>query len=269
MKYGILTLQYQPKINNIEKNLRTVERLISENKYKKLDLIVLPEFFSTGISHKGFIKYAENEKEPYILNRLSETAKKYFSNIAAGSLIEKNDGKFYNTCFVFDRYGNIKGKYRKIHLFSYFGGHEEKVITKGTTPVVIELDFARIGLAVCFDIRFPLHFNKLAKNGAEILVCPNAWCIPANSTEKAVKIKQEEIKAFAVARASENLCYFIGSSFCKKIGSGLISCANSIIVSPEGEVLSLSNGEECAIYSEINLDAVRKYRKEYSDCLIE
>lgn len=72
--YGILALQFEPRINNIEKNLETVKFQL-QNFYEQLDLIILPEFFSTGISHQGFINYAENEQKPNVLNFLSNLAK--------------------------------------------------------------------------------------------------------------------------------------------------------------------------------------------------
>ncbi len=259
----VLSIQYEPVINNVKKNLKIAESLIEQSKEEKPDLIVLPEFFSTGISHKGFILNAENENDPVVLNFLSETARKYGANIVGGTIIEKEKDKFYNTSYIFDRKGEIVGKYRKIHLFSYFGGCEHEVITKGENISVVELDFASVGVGICFDIRFPLHFNKLVKSGAEIIVCPNAWCCPIKSDDKLLQIKKNEMKSFAVARAAENLVYFVGSSFSGKLGSGLISCADSIIVSPEGEILKTATDKKEAIYAKINLDIVQHFKKEF------
>lgn len=263
MKNGVLSLQFEPRINNKEKNFETVSSLISHFKDKKLDLILLPEFFSTGISHDGFIKLAEYENSSETIKFISSIAKEYNTNICMGTIIEKENDKFYNTSYVINRKGEIEGKYRKIHLFSYLGGHEDEVITKGDKLSTIKLDFATVGLSVCFDIRFPLHFNKLMKMGAEIMLCPNAWCVPSNISKEALNIKKQEMRAFAISRASENLVYFIGSSMNGKLGSGLISCAESVIVSPDAEILAVAQDKNDAIYSEIDLDLVRNYKKTF------
>lgn len=262
-QYGILALQYEPRINNIEKNLEKVEFLVKKCSKEK-DLIILPEFFSTGISHKGFVQWAENEKNPNILNFLSKLAKNNDCNIVGGTIIEKYGERLYNTSYIFDRKGEIKGKYRKIHLYSYFGGTENEVISEGNNPpFVVELDFAKIGIGICFDIRFPLHFNKLMKMGAEIIACPNAWCLPKNSTDYDFKLKKEEMKAFSITRAVENLCYFAGSSIVGNLGSGLKSCTSSIIVSPIGEVLAIGEDKATTVYSKIDMEFLRNLRKEF------
>lgn len=261
--YGILALQFEPRINNIEKNLETV-KLQLQNFSEQLDLIILPEFFSTGISHQGFINYAENEHSPMVLSFLSNLAKEKNSNIIGGTIIEKDGENFYNTSYVFDRNGEIKAKYRKIHLYSYFGGTENEVIKEGNNaPSVVNLDFAKIGLSICFDLRFPMHFNKLMKMGAEIIACPNAWCLSKNSTNYDFELKKREIKSFAITRAVENLCYFAGSSFIGNLGSGLNSCANSVIVSPVGEILAIGEDRPAAIYSKIDMRLLRNLRKEF------
>lgn len=261
--YGILALQFEPRINNIEKNLETVKFQL-QNFCEQLDLIILPEFFSTGINHQGFIDYAENEQNPNVLNFLSNLAKEKNSNIIGGTIIEKDGENFYNTSYIFDRNGEIKAKYRKIHLYSYFGGKENEVITEGNNPpVTVELDFAKIGVGICFDLRFPMHFNKLMKMGAEIIACPNAWCLPQKSTNYDFELKKREMKAFSITRAVENLCYFAGASFIGSLGSGLNSCANSIIVSPVGEILAIGEDKPAAIYSKIDMDFLRNLRKEF------
>lgn len=260
---GILALQYEPRINNVEKNLMTVDFLV-QNCKEKIDLIVLPEFFSTGISHQGFIEHAENEENPKVLNFLSNLAKRNGSNVVGGTIIEKEGNNFYNTSYFFDRKGEIKGKYRKVHLYSYFGGTEDEVITQGNnSPVVIEADFAKIGLSICFDLRFPLHFNKLMKMGAEIIVCPNAWCLPMNSANYEFELKKREMKAFSITRAVENLCYFAASSFKGNLGSGLKSCSNSIIVSPAGEILAIGDENTSSIYTTADTELLRNLRKEF------
>lgn len=262
-KSGILSVQYESRINNREKNFETVSEIINSFRNEKLDLILLPEFFSTGISHSGFLELAEEEGFSFTIEYFSKIAKKYDTNICLGTIIENDGDKKYNTSYILNRSGKVVSKYRKIHLFSYLGGNEDSIITKGDKVVVSELDFAKVGMGICFDIRFPLHFNKLIKMGAEIIVCPNAWCTPSNFPDSIRNIKTNEMLSFAISRASENLVYFVTSSLYGKLGSGLVSSGKTTIVSPFGEVLNEAKGDKTAIYQEIDLSVVRKLKTEF------
>ena len=175
---GILDIQFNPVIGDKQANLKTVENFIAKNSDKKLDLVVIPEFFSTGISHDAFEKFPEDANGGETIAYLSELAKKYKTNIVCGTVIEKNGNNFYNTCFVLNRQGEIVCKYSKIHLFNYTGGNEGELITPGDKAVVANLDFGKVGLSVCFDMRYPLLIRKLAQMGAQIVVLPTAWVIP-------------------------------------------------------------------------------------------
>ena len=258
---GLLSIQTEPFINNREKNIERVENLIDRHKDKKLDLVLFPEFFSTGIPNSGFVYEIENDS--YVLREISRIAKKYNTNICAGSVIEKENDKLYNTMYVIDRNGDIAAKYRKIHLFSYFGGNEHLTLEKGDKTVTVELDFAIVGLSICFDIRFPLLYNKLIKSGAEVIVCPNAWCVPIKLQNEIMSLKQEEMKAFIIARASENLVYFMSSSLSGSLGSGLKGAGFSSIVSPRAEIMAEAKELNEALYAEIDLSLVRKFKKEF------
>ena len=110
---GILNIQFNPTISEKESNLKKIERYISDNSDKTIDLVVLPEFFSTGIDHDSFINSPEDEFGGETIKFVSELKKKYNTNIVAGSVIEKVNDKLYNTSFVINREGKIVTKYRK------------------------------------------------------------------------------------------------------------------------------------------------------------
>ena len=99
-------------------------------------------------------------------------------SVVCGTIIEKEGDKLYNTSYMLDRHGQIEGKYRKIHLFNYMGGREGEFLTAGEETVVVNTDIGRIGMSVCFDIKFPLHSRELMKKGAQIIVSPTAWGSP-------------------------------------------------------------------------------------------
>ena len=116
---GILNIQFKSTIGNKEINLKKVEHYIKKNSDKNLDLVVIPEFFSTGVHHESFLNFPEDENGGETIKTICELAKQYNTNIIAGTVIESCYGKLYNTSFAINRNGEIIEKYRKIHLFNY------------------------------------------------------------------------------------------------------------------------------------------------------
>ncbi len=260
---GILSIQFEPVLNKMDKNLEKIEKIIDdymENSHgeKPLDLIVLPEFFTTGVSHK----YVDN---PIPLDGgkpiefAANMAKRYNTNVIAGTVITKEDEKLYNTMFVLDRKGETIAKYRKIHLFKYFGGTENERITPGKEVVVADLDFAKVGLSICFDIKYPLHYRKLAQKGAEIVISPSAWAF-LKSVDGQKELNTRIFRCLSVARANENLFYFITSNQCGNAGI-LGNTGSSMIISPTAEILADAKEDERAIYANIDLELVRTLKK--------
>lgn len=266
---GILSLQYRQVFGDKSANLRKIKQMIKENSDKKLDLVVLPEFFSTGICDEAFVQAPENPDGGDTIKFVSDLAVKYNTNIISGSVIEKDGDKLYNTMFVIDRNGKTVAKYRKIHLFGYMGGNEDKTITPGNEEVVIDLDFARVGLSICFDIRYPLHHRKLAQKGAEIIVSPSAFsCLTSLSDEE----KNDFInmwRSFNTVRAAENIIYFVSSNLFGLSYSYLYSIGNSMISDYNGKVLADAKEDETAIYYDINLSAAERMRRNYPACNID
>lgn len=255
----ILSIQMRPKIYARSENLKKVETFL-QNFSQSPDLVVLPEFFSTGISHKAFVELAEEENSSETLEFLKIQAKKYNTNIVAGSIIEKEAEKFFNTTFVLNRDGKIVGKYRKINLFNCFGGNEGELITRGNKIVTCDLDIGPIGLAICFDIRYPLHFDCLRKQGAKIFVLPTAFL---EFVENDVPLLKDVFLSLNKARATENLAYFVSANQTGKIDSKRVAIGNSAIVNPLGKVVSESLDEkEGVIFADIDLDLVDTLRKD-------
>lgn len=268
-KSGVLSIQFRPKLGDKIANLQKVEDLIKPYADKPLDLILVPEFFSIGICHKAMIEEPEDECGGDTIKHLSNLAKQYNTNILAGSVIEKSGDKLYNTCFALNRNGEIIDKYRKIHLFNYLGGTEGERISAGDEPVVVDFDFAKAGINICFDIRYPLHSRKLLQMGAEIMVCPTAWAYLNSQSDIEKETAKKVWQSLNIARAAENLVYFISADMCGKVDSFLSASGHSMIVSPLGTVLQDAGDEEKAIYSEIDLNLVRELKKSYPVVEIE
>lgn len=253
-KVNVISVQICPKIGQREKNFQKVGEFIDKNSHLNPDLILMPEFFNTGISVPEFKKLAETEESSETLAYFSNKAKEFNTYILTGSIIERDNGKLYNTSWLLDRNGEVAAKYRKIHLYDCFGGGENQYCNYGENLVVVETDFGKIGMSVCFDIKFPSHFIELVKMGAEIIVEPAAWCLP-NETENWITMNK--------ARALDNMAYFCSSNQCGKIDSNLSCCGHSMIVAPNGQVLSDAGEDEGIAAAQIDLGFLRLMRTQF------
>lgn len=258
-KANILSVQIRPNIGHKQKNLEKVKEIIDQNASLNPDLILVPEFFNTGVSVPEFKKLAETEDNNETVDFLSKIAKKYNSYLLAGSIIESKDGKLFNTSRLLDRNGEQIAVYRKIHLFDSFGGNEDSYCTRGDEIVVADTDFGKVGMSVCFDIKFPNHHIELVKRGAEIIVEPAAWCAPNNILEQAT----QEWILMNRARALDNMVYFVSSNLCGKVDSFLTACGHSIIAAPNGNILSDAGAEEGAAAFQIDLELLRMLRTQF------
>lgn len=262
---GILNIQIKSKLGDKDVNLKKIEHFLKKNFDKNLDLVVLPEYFSTGLDYNQTKSFAETEKDSVTLEKIKEFAKTYNTNIVAGSVIEKDNEDFYNTTYVINRNGEIVGKYRKIHLFDYMGGQENMFIKKGEEIKIVDLDFGKIGLSLCHDIRFPLHFKKLAQKNVQIVVNPSNWFVPNEiyEDEKALKNAQNLWVSMNRVRAFDNHFYLITSNQTKAVNENLTAIGNSLIIAPNAEVLSNLKDAETAQYMNIDLDIVKYYNAFY------
>ncbi len=266
---GILNLQFTPKSGDKEFNLQKVSQMISQYCDKKLDLIILPEFFSTGICDDAFINFPEDTKGGVVVKFLSAVAKRFNTNIICGTVSEKVEDKLYNTAFVLNRNGEIIGKYRKIHLYNFFGGNEGTYTDAGNDILVVDLDFAKVGVSVCFDIKFPLLYKELIRQGAEIIVSPSAWSILSSAKNKEKEIFIKTWEAMNICRATESLVYFITSNLTGKTVPYLESIGHSMITAPMGEVICNAGFAETPIYADLDMKVVRDLKGKVPVALID
>lgn len=258
-KANILSVQIRPKIGHKGKNLEKVREFIEKNADLKPDLILMPEFFNTGVSAVEFKKLAE-EGLGETTQFFSEIAKKYNTYVLCGSITVKEGDKLYNISRLLDRNGEVVGEYRKIHLFDSFGGQEHTYCTPGNEIVVLDTDFGKVGMSVCFDIKFPNHYIELVKKGAEIIVEPAAWCAPNDGLAKA----EQDWVLMNRARALDNMVYFASSNQCGKIDSFFGCCGHSMITAPSGEVLAEAGSEEGIAFAQIDMEFLRALRSQFN-----
>lgn len=155
-----------PTVSNKMENVRKVREYLEKLKDQNLDFVVLPEMFCCPYKTENFPAYAEEEGGE-VWKQLSEYAKHYGIYLVGGSIPEKDaKGRVYNTTYVFDRQGKQIGKHRKAHLFDIdvTGGQyfrESDTLTAGDSDTVFDTAFGKMGVIICFDIRFPEMVQRL------------------------------------------------------------------------------------------------------------
>jgi predicted amidohydrolase len=174
--------------------------------------------------------------------------------------------KVYNTAILIDREGKIKGKYRKIHLM----GDSPRVIP-GKKIKVFQTDFAKIGIAICWDLTYPRLFRKMKQKGAEIIFCPTYWKYEARAhhpriySEEHKKREVLTLKSLIMARAFENL-FFVALCNPAKMEGEIDLIPYSIICTPH-KVLKDIKDREGLITEEIKLNEIEKLEKLYKEAV--
>ncbi|MGN1125076.1 MAG: nitrilase-related carbon-nitrogen hydrolase [Candidatus Gastranaerophilaceae bacterium] len=257
---GILNIQLKSLLGDKETNLKKVEHYIKFNKDKKLDLVVMPEFFSTSIDYANA---PEDENGGDTIKTLQRLAKEYNTNIIAGSVVRKVEGKLYNSAFAIDRMGEIIAIYDKVHLFNYMGGTEGQRITAGNEIKIAHFDFAKVGLTICYDMRYPIFINQIMKKGVQMIVMPTAWLIPkaVYENENNLKYAQEMFISMCRTRAYDNALFMVVSNQTKEVSKDFYGIGNSAIISPTAQVIANAENKECAIYADIDINEA-KYMKQ-------
>lgn len=257
---GILCIQLNSVMGNKTANIEKIENQLNHNKNKKLDLVVFPEFFSTSIDYK---KDPEDENGGGTIQKICEFAQKYNTNIVAGTVVRKVGEKFYNTSFAINRQGEIIAKYDKIHLYNFLGGTEGDFTSSGNKIVTVDFDFAKVGMAVCFDVRYPLLFNKLIKENVDIITLPTAWLVPSEVYQYNLVYAREMWISMLRTRAYDNMVYFAISNQTGRINEDLYGIGTSMILSPTAEILAKIDDMEGSVYSEVEISNVDFMRQIY------
>lgn len=233
---------------NVAGNLAEARRLIAKAAEQGARLVVLPEFFAImGMSEQDKVAAREQPGQGRIQSFLGETARQHKIWLVGGSipLVASEPDKVLNTCLMFDERGEQVARYDKIHLFNLELGNERyneaKTIEPGNRVVVVDSPFGRIGLAVCYDLRFPELFR--AMKDVDIIVLPAAF------TETTGKMHWEVLVR---ARAIENLAYVVASAQGGYHVNGRETHGNSMIVDPWGRVLDRLPRGSGVVIAEVN-----------------
>ncbi|MDH3999367.1 MAG: carbon-nitrogen family hydrolase, partial [Desulfuromonadales bacterium] len=208
-------------------------------------LAVLPEMWSAGYDYKRLGTHAD--RTPQVLDALCElTAQQQL--VLIGSLPEKAGEKIFNTAYVID-HGKIVGAYRKLHMFSTMG--EDRFLSPGDQSLVLDTSAGKLGIAICYDLRFPELFRKMALEGAEIICLPAEWPKP----------RQEHWRTLLRARAMENQLFIIATNCCGIQGK-LDFFGMSLLLSARGEVLAEGGEEDIELLANFDYAEMEEYRNQ-------
>jgi nitrilase len=222
---------------NVSSNLIEAARLIGMAKEAGAQLVVLPENFAImGISDSDVVKVREEDGNGPIQQFLAEQAAKHRVWLVGGTvpLAAEADNKVRAACLLFNDSGQRVARFDKVHLFDVHIAdsdetyNESETIERGNQIVVVDTPFGRLGLAVCYDLRFPELFRRMVDEGVQIIALPSAFTAFTGSAHWEVLVR---------ARAIENLCYVVAAAQGGYHLGGRETFGDSMIVDPWGTVL--------------------------------
>jgi predicted amidohydrolase len=238
-------VQFNIKLGNVDANIETavagLRRLAGQN----VQLALLPEMWSCGYDYRNLSDLAE--QTPRVLEILKDLSTE-LNMVIVGSLPEKDNDTLYNTLYVADE-GAIVDSYRKLHMFSTMG--EDRFLSPGNRVCVVPTSAGRLGLAICYDLRFPELFRKMALEGAEILCIPAEWPKP----------RQEHWRTLLRARAIENQI-FVAAANCCGIQGKLDFFGMSMLISARGDVLAEGGETDTELVATFFHEEMVKYRSQ-------
>lgn len=245
-------------IDDKKANLEKASSMIADGIGNDADFIILPEMFNCPYSNEKFIEYAEDEKDSITLKKISRMAEDNNVYILAGSIPERESEKIFNTSYLFDRTGQIIAKHRKMHLFDIdvkdrITFKESDVLTAGDQFTLAETEFGKIGIGICYDVRFVELARIMVENGALILFYPGAFNMTTGPAHWELLFR---------ARALDNQVFCVGVAPSLNIDASYHSYGHSIVTNPWGEVIAQADEKENLIICEIDLSEIKKIREE-------
>jgi len=248
---------------NVSANLFEVERIVTAAVNEGSNLIVLPENFAfMGQKCSDMLAIQERAGEGDLQSFLSALARKHGIWLVGGTipLSSDDDSKVRAACLVYNDSGELAGRYDKMHLFDVQlleaeeQYKESSVIKPGDTPLVVETPFGNIGVAVCYDLRFPELFRSMLSSKPDIFAIPSAFTAATGKAHWEPLVR---------ARAIENLCYVIAAAQGGYHVSGRETHGHSMIVDPWGTVLAQVPRGSGFVTSTLDIELLHTTRRNF------
>lgn len=238
-------VQFTVRLGDIDANVAYVRDALARLADKGCRLAVLPEMWSCGFAYRELNELAR--RTPEVVEEMGRLSAQY-DMVLVGSLPEPDGDKVCNTAYVLDR-GQLAASYRKIHLFSLM--NEDRAFTAGDRWCVVETSVGRLGVIICYDLRFPELTRRLALEGAEVLIVPGEWPKP----------REEHWRALLRGRAIENQFFVVSANCCGVVGK-LDFFGSSLIVGPKGELLAEGGYEQGEPLATLDFTAMENWRQQ-------
>ncbi|MDE2149865.1 MAG: carbon-nitrogen hydrolase family protein [Gammaproteobacteria bacterium] len=247
---------------SVAANLERATMLLAQARRDGARLAVLPENFALmGAHERDKLAAAETDGDGPIQRFLAASARELGLWIVAGTVpLAAGANHVYGACLVYDDAGRRAARYDKIHLFDVQTPdgrvYRESASLAAGTPQAVCVDgpLGRLGLSVCYDLRFPELYRRLAAGGAQVLCVPSAFTVPTG---------RAHWLALLSARAIENQCYVLAAAQCGQHPGGRLTYGHSLILDPWGEVLAQLAGDEGVACARLDLQRLREVRADF------
>ena len=242
-------VQMDIRKGQISENLRTALRGLERLAKQEVRLAVLPEMWTSGFVADEITRLADESAEAWL--QLRKFAR-HHGMVIVGSAYERQAEQIYNTATVVDTDGQVAGMYRKMHLFS--PGGENLHFTPGSVPLIAETEVGRLGVTICYDLRFPELYRGLARMGAEMMVVPAQW--PA--------ARMLHWDTLLRARAIENQVFVVA---CNRVGQEtkheghLHFTGHSVVLDPWGRVVARASGRPATAWGLLQPEMIESVRQ--------
>lgn len=253
-RIGVVQMSSSDKV---EENLKFALAKIEQAAHEGLDLIAFPEtLLYVGCDHQAKHRSAQTVKGE-LIQTFCEYANRFDLSLLLGSIYEKitdDSERLYNTSVLINRQGKVDAVYRKIHMFDSpaLGYYESEGIKAGNEPVVVDHEIGRVGLTICYDLRFPELYRDLTAKGAEIIFVPSAFFLHTG---------KHHWLPLLLARAIENQVYIVAPNQWGEHYEGRISYGSSVIIDPWGSIVSCAPEQPGLISATIDLAYLREVRQ--------
>lgn len=242
-----------------KQNIQRAREMIEDLATRGAKVIVLPEMFNCPYDNSYFPEFAEEYPSGSTISMLAETAAAKGVYIFGGSIPEKEDGRIYNTCFIFGPDGSLLAKHRKTHLFDVelnegISFKESAVLSPGDDVTVVDTEYGKIAAQICYDIRFPEMARAATLKGAVLLLVPAAFNMISGPAHWSVTMRM---------RAIDNQFFVAAAAPARNMEASYVAYGHSILVDPWGAVMQELDEKEGTILTEINLTRLNQVREEF------
>ena len=255
-RFKIAVIQLRTELDRAL-TMEKAERMIKEAASNGARVVALPEMWNCPYSKEYFRPFAEAEKGQ-AKEAMSRWARENGVILVGGSVPERVGDKLYNTCFIFDKDGKQIARHRKIHLFDVDieGGirfKESNNFAPGEDITVFDTEYGRMGVLICFDMRFPELVRAMANRGAELIFCPAQFNMTTGPKHWELTIR---------ARAMDNELYYVGASAARYEGFAYECWGHSTVAGPFGMIAASRDEAEQILYCDVDLNEVDSVRRQ-------